>query len=156
MLIHGHYGTPTYKTWRQVIRRCYDMNFHTYTHYGAKGIKVCGRWRHSFANFLYDMGERPTIKHQIDRIKNSKGYSPANCRWVTRVEQMNNKTTNHRITWRGKTQTLAQWARELGFGRTIIKDRLTRYGWTINRALSTPLDPVKLLAWQTRRSNAHG
>ena len=33
----------------------------------------------------------------IDRIDNSKGYCPDNCRFVTMAEQARNKTTNVRL-----------------------------------------------------------
>jgi hypothetical protein len=54
---------------------------------GARGIKVCDRWRTSFANFLADMGRRPSPQHSIDRINQQGDYEPCNCRWATRSEQ---------------------------------------------------------------------
>lgn len=40
------------------------------------------------------MGERPSSKHQIDRIDNEKGYSKENCRWVTaKVNNRNRRST---------------------------------------------------------------
>jgi hypothetical protein len=36
--------------------------------YFFRDIKVCDRWRHSYQNFLTDMGRAPSPKHQIDRI----------------------------------------------------------------------------------------
>lgn len=52
-------------------------------------VSLAEEW-HSFSNFYRDMGNKPTPKHEIDRINPFGDYEPSNCRWVTRKEQMNN------------------------------------------------------------------
>lgn len=88
--LHNRRGqrTPTYRSWVKLRERCNNPNHKDYPHYGGRGISVCARWD-SFAAFLADMGERPRGM-TIDRIDNSKGYEPANCRWATQVQQMAN------------------------------------------------------------------
>lgn len=74
-----------------MIGRCEcetDTNYHNY---GARGIKVCDRWRNSFEDFFFDMGERPSLKHSLDRIDVNGNYEPSNCRWVTKEIQMQNR-----------------------------------------------------------------
>lgn len=81
----------TYSTWRNMIRRCEDPGAVNYERYGGRGISICPRWRNSFADFLADVGERPSPGHEIDRIDNDGAYEPGNCRWVTRSENCSNR-----------------------------------------------------------------
>lgn len=80
-----------YDRYDKMLKRCLDKNNERYIYYGARGITVCERWQKSFDNFLEDM--EPTFKEglELDRIDNSKGYSPENCRWVTHSENMLNR-----------------------------------------------------------------
>lgn len=79
--------TSAYLSWVGMKQRCYYPN-HKYFHlYGGRGIKVCDRWRDSSINFLKDMGEKPSLKHSIDRIDGDGDYTPENCRWATPNQQ---------------------------------------------------------------------
>lgn len=73
-------------------QRCNNPNHPGYQDYGGRGITVDPRWD-SFAQFLEDVGPRPTSMHSLDRNDNMKGYSPENCYWVTRDAQMRNRRT---------------------------------------------------------------
>lgn len=88
---HGMTGTKMYHRWQGMIARCYRKTNSHYKSYGGRGIKVCERWRHSFENFLEDMGEPPFKDAQIDRIDNDKDYEPSNCRWATPLQNAHNK-----------------------------------------------------------------
>lgn len=131
---HGHAKrgahTDTYKSWRYMRDRV--RNDPDYAH-----ITICPEWD-SFGTFLKDMGEKPEGK-TLDRRKNELGYSPANCRWATPVEQANNTTANVRYEWRGVTKTLAEWAAHLGYKYKTLFSRITLYGWSVDRAFTTPV-----------------
>lgn len=82
---------PAYQVWREMRRRCGDPRATSYPRYGGRGVTVCEEWA-SFERFIADMGERPSLKHQIDRIDGSAGYGKDNCRWVTAGENSRNRS----------------------------------------------------------------
>lgn len=91
----GYCKHHLYNTYHGMKRRCLNSKGEQYYQYGGRGIKVCDRWLgiHGFANFIADMGEKPTPKHSIDRINNNGNYEPSNCRWAT-AHQQNANTRN--------------------------------------------------------------
>lgn len=133
---HGYEGTPTYRSWDSMKRRCTDPNSTSYKRYGAKGVTVCDRWS-DFANFLADMGERPK-GHTLDRYPNRNGnYEPGNCRWATPRQQSWNRGSTVMITFRGKEQPRSVWAKEVGVPDGTVADRLEK-GWSVEDALTAP------------------
>lgn len=137
---HGFARTDEYKIWERMISRCHNPQDSSFSRYGDRGIEVCTQWRESFTTFLADMGNRPSRKHSLDRYPNQNGnYEPANVRWATSTEQGRNKRTNHLLTHNGETLSVAEWAEKLGLKRWTIHNRL-KYGWSVERALSTDCD----------------
>lgn len=63
--------------------------------YYDRGIEICERWdpqknKNAYANFINDMGKRPK-GYMLDRVDNDKGYSPENCKWVTKSQSNKNR-----------------------------------------------------------------
>lgn len=129
---------PEYTSWSAMLSRCYNPKAPYFPAYGGRGINVCPEWRASYAAFLQDMGRKPSPDHSLDRIDNSKGYEPGNCRWATKSEQSNNRRSSRVITAHGRAQTLVDWSRETGIGPRTIANRL-RIGWAAEDAVSAPL-----------------
>jgi hypothetical protein len=127
-----------YNIWRNLRQRCLNPRGAGFKHYGGRGIRVCAEWN-NFSRFLADMGPRPSQLHSIERINNDGNYEPSNCRWATKIEQMNNRSINRLIAHDGQTMTLAQWARKTGLSGVVIAARIDRLGWSVERALCQEL-----------------
>jgi len=93
---HNKSGTPLYRRWKGMINRCNNPNDKFFRIYGGKGIRVCPEWEFfpPFEAWALQNGYRPELS--IDRIDNSKGYSPDNCRWATAFEQAANQDKVHK------------------------------------------------------------
>ncbi len=148
---HGIGDHPLYPTWKNMRYRCNRREHKHFHQYGGRGIRVCERWNNSFRDWLADMGERPEGRYSIDRINNERHYScgkcqeclhngwDANCKWSTQLEQTNNTKRNVLLTLNGKTQSLSQWAVELGIRRSTLQGRMVD-GWSDRDVLTIPVE----------------
>lgn len=125
---HGHLlgaiKTSEYNSWVAMIQRCTNPTATEFAQYGGRGISVCDRWRKSFADFINDMGLKPSKGMSIDRIDVNGNYEPSNCRWATKREQGNNRRDNRVATYQGRTQTVLEWCRELGVSHELVRGRI--------------------------------
>ena len=121
-----------------MLRRCGKPDDRNYKAYGGRGITVCEEWKKDCCNFYKWAKEHGyTSGLQLDRIDNDKGYSPDNCHWVTPRENSLNKRNTRKVTFNGETKTLSEWAKVTGISYQVLADRIYRYGWTAERALTT-------------------
>lgn len=135
---HGFRYHPLYNTHHNMMRRCYDEANPAFHDYGGRGIAVCNRW-HNVATFVNDNATKYRRGLTLDRIDNDAGYSPDNCRWISRSAQNRNRRSVINVTYRGETLPLHAWAKRLKMRRETLWMRIVERGWTAERAIETPL-----------------
>lgn len=131
-------ATPEHNVWSMMKRRCLNPKDKRFSSYGGRGISVCQRWKDSFEWFLVDMGPRPSANLTLERRDNDGNYEPGNCHWGTDDEQRRNTRRNVFVTFGEKTQTIADWAKQLNLKFHTLRARIQEYGWPIEKALGTP------------------
>ena len=128
----------------RIKNRCYNPNCKAYKYYGGKGIKVCEEWlkdSNKFVKWALENGFKleKTAKGYnimtIDRIDNDKDYCPENCRWVTMLEQSNNKKINVFFEYNNERKTLAQWCRELNLSYKYVHRLIKSKNKTFEQAI---------------------
>ena len=135
--VHGFTNKRIYSVWCTIKDRCYDVNNPSYHRYGGRGITMCGEWKNNpeaFIQWAYANGYDDQAAYgncTLDRIDNSRGYSPDNCRWVSEKVQANNRRSNKLIAHNGVTKTLAQWRDELGLTQSKAYYHLVKKGRSI-------------------------
>lgn len=120
---HRMTNTRFWSVWRGMVYRATDPASPDWARYGAAGRGVDEVWL-SFKNFYSDMFEGYRDDLTIERIDNSKGYSKANCRWATHMEQQANKNNNRVLRYQGRDMHLAEFCRVADVGRCAISSRL--------------------------------
>lgn len=125
-----------YNRWKAMRQRCYNPNNYYYKWYGAKGITICSEWNiySNFENWALANGYNKDLT--LDRIDNSKGYYPNNCRYADRKIQANNRT--YKYAYNIENLTLGEYCRQNNLNYNAIKKRLS-IGWSMERALTTPV-----------------
>ena len=131
---HGMSYTKIYGVWHGMNERCRNPKSKAYKNYGGKGITVCAEWQEIIPFYEWAMANGYKEGLTIDRIENCGSYEPSNCRWVDRFVQNSNTSKNRYIEFEGRTQTLSQWAREIGIARNTLCGRLKAH--SIEHALS--------------------
>ncbi len=131
-----------YRSWRGARERCLLPSVEHYAQYGGRGITICERWKDSFANFLADLGPKPTPYHTIERNNVNGNYEKDNCRWATRIEQSRNMQRSVYVEYEGERLLFIELVKRLGLNRYAVYGRL-KNGWSLEQALAIPIRPKK-------------
>ena len=129
-----------YGIWHGMKQRCSNPKHPLYRLYGAIGISVCDEWQdfQTFQSWALSNGYDEKADHRrkcsIDRIDPHGNYEPNNCRWADSKTQLNNTKRNTKVTYKGETHTLAEWAEIKCINYSTFCNRWVR-GWSIEKML---------------------
>lgn len=141
---HYETGTRLYEIWHGMKQRCNNPNNKDAHNYCDRGIEVCTDWNNNyelFRDWAIDNGYSDDLT--LDRIDVNGNYCPENCRWATAIQQGRNTRVNHLLSYNGKTQTIADWADEVGMNYYTLAKRIAQ-GWTVERAITQPVKQIRV------------
>ena len=148
--VHGLSCEPLFGILHCMHYRCENENHPQYKDYGGRGITVCNEWSMdnapAFISWAIQHGWKKGL--EIDRIDNNKGYSPDNCRFVTRQENCRNRSSNKYVTVNGEELLLCEAIEKYCVvDEHIFEHRYYVRKWGLDRALFQPRRnyPAKLL-----------
>lgn len=137
---HGMSKTRLYQTWANMKERCCCKNNPAYGTYGGRGIMICDDWNNSFeafAKWALSNGYQDDLT--IERIDYNKGYTPENCKWISKSDQANNRRSNVKITFNNETHNLSEWCKMYGKNYYLVYNRIHKNKWDFERAILEPV-----------------
>jgi hypothetical protein len=143
--MHGESHTRLHNIWLDMRRRCENPSRQAYSRYGGRGIKVCDEWQDylCFAEWARSNGYADNLT--IERNDVNGIYCPKNCTWVPLEAQARNRRPTFWVTFDGRKMSLAEACELAGLPYKQVHHRISRLGWSIDRALSTPMQRGCLL-----------
>lgn len=115
--------------WTTMKSRCFNKNNISYYRYGGRGISVCKKWSENFLvfyNWAISNGYKEGL--EIDRKDNDIGYQPNNCRFIEKIVNCNNRSTNVFVIIENKKITLSDACRMYGVSDKykVVHQRMNR------------------------------
>jgi hypothetical protein len=148
------YDTPEKKaiseSYRAMMQRCYNPNSPTYKFYGARGVTVCDEWKNDRMKYLkwcLENSYKKGLHLDKDILSKKLGisppiYSPDTCMYITAKENSVCKVNSRHVVYKGRRQTVSQWAEELGVKTKTLAYRL-KLGWSDEETINTPIGAIR-------------
>lgn len=125
-----------------MIRRCYDPTCANFKNYGARGVKVCKKWRKSYQEFLtwaLVSGWKQGMHLDKDKKGNGFLYSPSSCCFLTLKENMKYTTRSKFYLYKGKEYNTEELSAISGICKQTMYSRLTVQKLSVEDAVSLPI-----------------
>lgn len=136
---HGESQSRLYGIWCDMKKRCNNPSHWAYARYGGRGIAVCDEWQgfESFYDWAMSHGYSDSLT--IERTNNNEEYCPQNCQWVSMTVQSRNRSNNTTLEFADERLTVSEWAERMSMAYTTLYGRIYNYGWSVEKALTTPV-----------------
>lgn len=119
-----------------MFNRCYRPKHTTYYRYGGRGVIICDEWlkdKNEFINWALASGYKHGL--QLDRIDNNGPYSPSNCQWISKKENLRKTSRTVYVDYMGERKPLIEWCEIFGFSYSKTMQRLSA-GWDVDKMFS--------------------
>ena len=144
--VNSESGTKLYWRWNAMKGRCLRNKG-----YLLKGISVCEEWNNDFFAFKeWSIINGYSEELDLDRIDNSKGYSPDNCRYATKKQNSNNRDITVFVEYNSEKVLLTSLLESLGLRDkyVLIRARIRR-GWSVEKSLNHPI--IQTGRWKDKK-----
>lgn len=134
-VVHGQSKTRLHHIWKNMRQRCNNPNNPSYKYYGAKGVKICAEWDsfEVFQEWALKNGYKEDLT--IERKNVYGNYEPSNCEWIPFKLQLRNRTDTPKLTYKGVTKPVIEWAEEYNLDVGLVRRRI-RLGWDLDRVFN--------------------
>ena len=142
MKTHGESGTRLHNIWAGMVSRCRDRGNSIFSYYGGRGISVCPEWFVSYVVFRdWALTHGYYTDLELDRKDNNGNYTPDNCQWVSESRNCRNRRSNILVSAFGENKIIIEWWEDprCSVDYQTLRQRIQKYGWDAERAISTPL-----------------
>ena len=133
------------RVFARMKQSCYSPSHVSYPSYGGRGIYIASEWLdtgNSEAFVTWALANSYQHGLHINRIDNDGPYSPANCEFVTRQQNMANCQDTFWIEYQGVRQPFVLVMRNMPADSLLVKPSTIRErikkGVSLEEAISTP------------------
>lgn len=124
--------------WKAMRQRCSNPKCKDFPHYGGRGIVVCEQWSSFDAFHFWAVSSGYEEGLTIERKDVNGNYCPENCTWIGNEYQSRNRTDTVTFVYKGKPRDIRELSEISGIDYYTLRGRLTRYGWSLERAMTEP------------------